>query len=154
MQKIVYAKFNNCGSPQYKVKLVADMIRGKKALEACDILRFTNKIAARDILKVVNSAIANAVNNDGMDKKELIVSRVMVDCATTYKRGRPAARGRYREILKRNSNITIGLSTGIDSVETVKPVKKVAKVAKVAAKKELKSKTKSISKLTKGQTKK
>jgi len=164
MQKVVYAKFNKCGIPPYKVQLVANLIRGKKALAACDILKFTNKAAARDILKVVNSAIANAVNNEGMDKKDLMLVKVAVDNAPMFKRGRATARGRYHQLLKRNSNIIIGLSDGSEISETpkavkvvkesksvkeeVKPVKAVAKTVKT------KAKTKTDTKLTKKPIKK
>lgn len=144
MQRIVYAKFNKCGIPPYKVKLVADLIRNKKALAACDILKFTNKSAAKDVLKVVESAIANAVNNDGMDKKELTIVKVAVDFAPTFKRGRAVARGRYHEILKRNSHITIGVSDGSEVSDVKKTVKKVKEEIKIEDKKEAKKEVKPV----------
>jgi large subunit ribosomal protein L22 len=132
-----------------KVRLVADLVRGKSALEAIDILSFTNKAAAHDMLKVLNSAIANAVHNENLDKKGLFVSRLLVDNATTYKRGKAVGRGRYHQIFKRNCHITVGLTDGVmvhnktfenkpaeTIVEAVKPTKKatVKAEAKVAPK--------------------
>jgi large subunit ribosomal protein L22 len=134
MEKRVYAKFNNCLISAQKVRLVADLIRGTHVSKAEAILQITNKSAAKDILKTLNSAIANAVHNEGWDKKELMVAEIYVDEAQTYKRGRPAARGRYRSILKRNSHITIGL-------EQVK-----VKEEKVEKKEEVKAEVKSESK--------
>ncbi len=137
MEKRVYAKFNNCLISAQKVRLVADLIRGAHVSKAEAILQITNKTASRDILKTLNSAIANAVHNEGWDKKELVVAEIYVDEAQTYKRGRPAARGRYRSILKRNSHITIGVSR-----TEVKEEKAVKKVEEKAVKSETKTKSK------------
>lgn len=126
MQKVVYAKLKNCLISAQKVRLVADLIRGKSVDSSIAILQFTNKTASKDVLKNLKSAIANAVNNEGMDKKDLIVKEIFVDDAPMYKRGRPAARGRYRSIIKRNSHITIGL-TSIANEETKTKVKKEVK---------------------------
>lgn len=137
MQKIVYAKHNNNNLSAQKVRLVAALIRGKKALEAADILRFTNKYAARDMLKVVNSAIANAENNNNMDKKELVIAEVLVDNATTYKRGKAVARGRYHQIFRRNCHITVGVTDKSEvtaKAETVKETVKAVKPETVKAK--------------------
>lgn len=141
MQKLVYAKFNNNLMSAQKVRLVAALIRGKKALDAVDILRFTNKYAAKDMLKVLNSAIANAVHNEQMDKKDLMVAQVLVDNAQTFKRGKAVARGRYHQIFKRNCHITIGLTDGSEVVAAKSEVKSSAKVADKAE-----SKTKATTK--------
>jgi len=74
------------------------------------------------MLKTLNSAIANAVHNEGMEKKDLKVALVTVDKAQTYKRGRAVARGRYHQIFRRNSHITIGLSDGSEFVAPIKEV--------------------------------
>ena len=143
MQKIVYAKFNNSTMPAQKVRLVADLVRGKKALDAIDILTFTNKAAAHDVIKVLNSAIANAVHNENLDKKVLVISKLLVDNATTYKRGRAVGRGRYHQIFKRNCHITIGVSeidnnsqTKSASIKTEVDTKKTKVEVKATAKKE------------------
>ena len=138
MQKVVYAKLQYCLISAQKVRLVADLIRGKSVDSAIAILQFTNKTASKDVLKNLKSSVANAVNNEGMDKKDLIVKEIFVDDAPMYKRGRPAARGRYRSIIKRNSHITIGLTsianeetkTKVKKEEKVKSVKEVSKIIK------------------------
>ena len=96
-------------SPQ-KVRLVADQIRGKGVEEALDILMFSPKKAAHLMKKVLESAIANAENNEGADVDELKVSAVFVDEGPTLKRIRPRAKGRADRILKRNSHITVKVS--------------------------------------------
>ena len=132
MQKIVYAKFKNNNRSAQKVRLVADLIRGKKASDAVDILLFTRKYAAKDVLKVLNSAIANAVHNEQMDKKDLMVTKVLVDNAQTYKRGRPVARGKYHQIFKRNGHITIGITDGNLVSETKQIEKQTVEVKEKA----------------------
>ena len=93
-------------SPQ-KCRLVADQIRGQSVAQALDTLRFSRKKAAHLVRKVLESAIANAENNDGADIDELKVSLVMVHDAPTFARFRARAKGRGNRILKRNSHITV-----------------------------------------------
>lgn len=93
-------------SPQ-KVRLVADLIRGKDVLEALNILRFTPKAASRPMIKVLNSAIANAEENFGVSRDELYVYRVFADEAPTRRWRRFGARGRFKPILRRASHITV-----------------------------------------------
>jgi large subunit ribosomal protein L22 len=93
-------------SPQ-KCRLVADQIRGQSVAEALKILRFSPKKAASIVIKVLESAIANAEHNHGADIDELKVSNVSVDGAPTYNRYRARAKGRGARILKRNSHITV-----------------------------------------------
>lgn len=90
-----------------KVRLVADQIRGKAVGEALDILSYSPKKAAVLVKKVLESAIANAEHNDGMDIDELKVSTAYVDEAMTMKRIRPRAKGRADRILKRSCHITV-----------------------------------------------
>ena len=90
-----------------KVRLVADQIRGKAVSEALDILSYSPKKAAVLVKKVLESAIANAEHNDGMDIDELKVSTAYVDEAMTMKRIRPRAKGRADRILKRSCHITV-----------------------------------------------
>ncbi len=93
-----------------KVRLVVDLIRGKKIGEAVAILRLTPKAASPVVEKVLNSAIANAEHNYEMDLENLIVSEVFVDEGPTMKRFRPRAQGRASAINKRTSHITIVVS--------------------------------------------
>ena len=93
-------------SPQ-KARLVADMIRGKDVESAVTILTFSDKKAAALIKKVLNSAIANAENNEGADIDELSVSAVQVNEGPLLKRMRARAKGRGNRIIKRTSHITV-----------------------------------------------
>jgi len=94
-----------------KVRLVADEIRGYDYLEAIDILKFTNKDAAGQVLNVLNSAAANAlVSNDKLSPGSLFVKKIYVDEGPIMKRFRARARGRAARIRKRLSHITVVLS--------------------------------------------
>ena len=93
-------------SPQ-KCRLVADQIRGQTVAKALSTLQYSKKKAAHLVRKVLESAIANAENNDGADIDELKVSVVMVHDAPTYARFRARAKGRGNRIIKRNSHITV-----------------------------------------------
>lgn len=90
-----------------KLRLVADLIRGKSAQEAWSILEFTPKRAAVPLKKVLESAIANARHNNEMAPESLNVSRVLIDEGPTMKRYTPRARGRAGSIKKRTSHITV-----------------------------------------------
>lgn len=90
-----------------KVRLVADLIRGKKVEDALNILAFTPKSSAPVLTKVLNSAIANAGQKKGVDVDTLIVKKISVDEGPTLKRFRPRAMGRGTRILKRSSHIKI-----------------------------------------------
>ncbi len=96
-------------SPQ-KVRLVADQVRGKPVADVLDILNFSTQKGALLMRKVVESAIANAENNEGADIDELKVSEVYVNEGLTMKRIRPRAKGRADRILKRTSHITVTVS--------------------------------------------
>ena len=92
-----------------KVKIVADLIRGKKVDEALAIVKFTPKASSEIIEKLLKSAIANAENNHGMNRGNLIVSEIYANQGPTLKRIRPAAKGSAVRIRKRTSHITIVL---------------------------------------------
>ncbi len=99
------------GSPQ-KVRLVADLIRGKNVQEAVNILQMTKKKAAASLGKLLKSAIANAENRDNaVDVDRLYVREIFVDGGPMMKRIRPQPMGRAFRILKRTSHITIKLDT-------------------------------------------
>jgi large subunit ribosomal protein L22 len=93
-------------SPQ-KLNLVAAMIRGKKVDKALADLTFSKKRIAGDVKKCLQSAIANAENNHGLDVDELVVAEAWVGKNLTLKRGRPRARGRFGKIMKPFAEITI-----------------------------------------------
>ena len=95
-----------------KVRLVADLIRGKGVQEAVNILHLTNKSAAKPLEKLLKSAIANAENRDDhVDVDRLYVKEIFVDGGPMFKRIRPAPMGRAFRVLKRQSHITIKLDT-------------------------------------------
>jgi large subunit ribosomal protein L22 len=99
------------GSPQ-KVRLVADLIRGKGVEEAAGILKLTNKSAARHLEKLLRSAVANAENrSEEVDTDLLFVKEITVDGGPSLKRLRPAPMGRAFRVLKRQSHVTIKLDT-------------------------------------------
>jgi large subunit ribosomal protein L22 len=98
------------GSAQ-KVRLVADLIRGKKVNDAAAILRATPKYACRDLLKLLKSAIANAEQKEsGVDVDQLVVRKIHVDGGPREKRIRPAPMGRAYRIQKRKSHVTLEVS--------------------------------------------
>jgi large subunit ribosomal protein L22 len=90
-----------------KVRLIADQVRGLRVEEALGLLEFSPKKAAHIVKKLLDSAIANAENNEGADVDELKVSTIFVDEGMTMKRLRPRAKGRADRILKRSCHITI-----------------------------------------------
>ncbi|MCL2068577.1 MAG: 50S ribosomal protein L22 [Oscillospiraceae bacterium] len=92
-----------------KVQIVLDLIRGKNLKVAEAILRHTPKAACEPVIKLMNSAAANAENNHGMDRASLYVSECFACPGPTLKRMRPMAKGRAFRILKRTSHITIAL---------------------------------------------
>ncbi len=93
-------------SPQ-KVRLVADLVRGKNVQEALTVLQFTNRAAAKSVSQVVASAAANAEENYGLLLDDLYIAEIKVDDAPTLRRGRAGARGRYKPLLKRGSHISV-----------------------------------------------
>ncbi len=103
----VSAKLRGARISAQKARLVADKVRGMPVEEALSLLEFSTKKAAHMVRKVLNSAIANAENNDGADVDELRVSTIFVDEGLTMKRMRPRAKGRGDRILKRTCHITV-----------------------------------------------
>ena len=93
-----------------KARLTIDLIRGKDVTEADIILANLNREASRAIRKVLTSAVANAENNLGLDKKNLYVKEAYINEGRTMKRGRAGAKGRPDTIKKRTSHITVVVS--------------------------------------------
>jgi ribosomal protein L22 len=106
------AKYVRC-APR-KARLVVDHIRGKSVEDARAILATTPRAAARDVLKLLDSAIANAENNHELVADELRIGKVFVDEGPTLKRFQPRAQGRATRIRKRTSHMTILLTTKED----------------------------------------
>jgi large subunit ribosomal protein L22 len=98
-------------SPQ-KCRLVADAVRGKGVGNALATLKFMPKKGAKLVLKVLESAIANAENNLGADIDELKIARIEIDTAPVLKRFQARAKGRGNRIVKRNSHIMVRVSDG------------------------------------------
>jgi large subunit ribosomal protein L22 len=107
--KIIKVKMKNIAQSALKLRLVADLVRGKDVEEALEILEFTNKKGAQFVKKAINSGVANAREKYGVDKKELKIKSISVDEAPTYKRGQFSARGRYSQIFKRRSHLNLEL---------------------------------------------
>ncbi|MCD6148830.1 50S ribosomal protein L22 [bacterium] len=120
----VRAKLRNLRIAPRKVRMVADLIRRKPVVEAENILKFTVKRAAPVILKLLNSAVANAKNNFKMEKDNLYIQRILVDEGPKMKRWLPRARGKADEIQKKTSHITIILDEIKGKAETKTQQKK------------------------------
>lgn len=120
-----YAK--NVDQAPRKVGLVASLVRGRSVADAIVILNHVPKRAARPVIKAIESAQANAVNNHGLDGKTLIIKTLSVTTGTRMKRFNPASRGRALPYQKKSSNILVEV-TG-----DVKPKKASAKAAAVEA---------------------
>lgn len=110
--KIAFAKLNNCPTSPRKMRLVADIIRGKKVEDALNILKFSSKEAARRLDKLVLSAVANwQAKNEDSDVAEagLFIKEIRVDGGAMLKRLRPAPQGRAHRIRKRSNHVTLVL---------------------------------------------
>jgi large subunit ribosomal protein L22 len=103
----VSARLKGARISAQKARLVADQVRGLPVEEAINLLAFSSKKAAHLVKKVLESAVANAENNEGADIDELKVSTIYVDEGMTMKRIKPRAKGRADRILKRSCHITI-----------------------------------------------
>ena len=116
--KIAFAKLLNVPSSPRKMRLVADMIRGKEVFRALGILKFSNKEAAARLEKLLRSAVANweAKNEKKAESGELYVSTIYVNCAPMLKRLRTAPQGRGYRIRKRSNHVTVV----VDSIENQK----------------------------------
>jgi large subunit ribosomal protein L22 len=90
-----------------KVRLVVDLVRGKNATKALEILRFAPQAAAQPVSKLLASAVANAEENFGVSRDDLFVAKIFADEAPTRKWRRFGARGRFKPILRRSSHVTV-----------------------------------------------
>jgi large subunit ribosomal protein L22 len=105
----IRAKLSNFNTSAQKARLVIDLVRGKRAMEALDILTFTPNKSAEPVKKLIRSAIANAEENFGVARDDLYVYQIYADEAPTRKWRRFGARGRFKPILRRRSHITVVL---------------------------------------------
>ena len=118
-KSIAFAKLTKVPTSPRKMRLVADMVRGKEVFRALGILKFSNKEAAQRVEKLLRSAVANweAKNDRKAESGELYVSTIFVDPAPMLKRLRPAPQGRGYRIRKRANHVTIIVDT-IDNAKT------------------------------------
>ena len=93
-----------------KLRLIADLVRGKSTNEALSILSNYNSKGSRVIKKVVDSAVANAVNNNKLDANTLYITEIRVDMASTLKRRVPGSRGKIDKFFHRRSHVTVVVS--------------------------------------------
>ncbi|MEC7269272.1 MAG: 50S ribosomal protein L22 [Pseudomonadota bacterium] len=107
----VRAKLSRLPVSGFKVRLLADQIRGKYVSDALDILSFSKKASSKNLKKLLESAIANAEHNKGLDVDNLFISEISVDEAFLLKRIKPRARGRADRIQKRSCHINLALNT-------------------------------------------
>ena len=115
------AKLSNARVSSRKAGFVLDAIRGKGVQEAIGIVTYSPRYASKLIKKLIESAVANAKNNNNMEEDKLYVAECFAGNATNYKRMHPRAQGRAYSILKRNSHITVILD---ERKETEKVAKK------------------------------
>lgn len=113
----VKAHLKNLRISSRKVRLVVDLVREMKVGEARAQLKFTNKGPAEVLLKLLNSAVANAKNNFSLDEKKLYISKIIVNDGRILKRWRPRAMGRSARISKRTSNVTVVLEEEKEAVK-------------------------------------
>jgi large subunit ribosomal protein L22 len=113
-----------------KARLVLDHIRGRTVPEARTVLAFTSRAAAKDIEKVLRSAVANGEANHGLDGDRLVIVKAYADEGPTLKRWKPRARGRVNRIFKRTCHITIVLE---QVAQPARPQRRAAKPAAEAA---------------------
>jgi large subunit ribosomal protein L22 len=105
----IHAQLRFTSMSAQKVRLVVDLVRGKKAVDALNTLKFLPNVAARHVGKVLSSAVANAEENFGVSRDDLFVYKIFADEAPTRKWRRFGARGRFKPLLRRNSHITVVL---------------------------------------------
>lgn len=111
MNRSMTAKLKNAESSDKKLALIAKMIRGKDVLAARDMLKFMPKKAAKILLKVVESAAANAENNAGQKVNDLYIKTIEIGRGTKLKRMRFVGRSRVHRYTKHRANVTVILAT-------------------------------------------
>lgn len=117
MQQQVTAKLKYLRMGPRKVRQIIDLIRGKKAVKAIDILSLTKKRAAKPVLKLLQSAVANAKHNYALSVENLRIAKIMADGGPTLKRWTPKAHGRATPIRERTSHISLVLTAEVAEKE-------------------------------------
>ncbi len=105
----ITAKLGKCGTSAQKARLVIDLVRGKKVVDALNILNLTPNFVAVDVRKLIASAMANAEENFGVGRDELVVHKIYANEGPTRKWRSFGARGRFKPQLRRSSEITVVL---------------------------------------------
>lgn len=126
----VVAKLRYLRIAPRKVRLVADLIRGKSVKEAETLLKFTIKRANQPLLKLIKSAVANAKNNLQLEESNLYISKILVDEGPKFKRYMPRARGQAYEIQKKTSHVTLWLDEVVKKPKKIKKTKKSGEIEK------------------------
>jgi large subunit ribosomal protein L22 len=103
----IRAELRNCPVSAQKVRLVIDLVRGKPAMQALDVLKFVHRSAADPLFKLLSSAVANAEENFGVNRDDLVIYKITADEAPTRKWRRFGARGRFKPLLRRASHLTV-----------------------------------------------
>ncbi len=122
-KQVSFASLRNVPTSPRKMRLVADMIRGKEVNLALDMLKFSSKEASRRVEKLLLSAISNwKEKNEGvrMEDANLYVKSINVDSARILKRLRPAPQGRAHRIRKRSNHVTIYIDSNVDNQQEIK----------------------------------
>jgi large subunit ribosomal protein L22 len=133
---LVRAHARSVRASSQKARTVLVHIRGKSVAEAQAILRYSTRAVARDIELVLRSAVANAVQNHGLEAEQLVVHAATADEGLTMKRGKPRARGRYMRVRRRTCHLTILLlPIELAEVEEAPPVEEAPKPRRSRAKK-------------------
>jgi len=114
-----------------KVRLVIDVVRGLSTVEALNQLKFINKKATEPVLKLIESAVANAENNFNLDKNNLMIKEIRADEGVTLKRWMPRAHGRATSIRKRGAHISLTLKEIVESGQGKKKEIKLEKPVKL-----------------------
>jgi large subunit ribosomal protein L22 len=116
----IKVRLSNLRTAPRKVRLVADLVRGKKVPQAQSILLFTVNKSARPVLKLLNSAVASAKQNYQLDETSLFISKITVDEGPKLKRWHPMSRGRAFPIIKRSAHVVLTISDGAQAPKTEK----------------------------------
>lgn len=129
----IKAKLNYLRIAPRKVRLIADLVRNMDVKEAETQLKFMSKRASISLLKLLNSAIANAKNNFNLEKDVLYIKKLTINEGPPFKRWRPIARGRANPIVKKSThiNLVLDVKKGVKIVESPKPEAKETKSAEV-----------------------
>ena len=151
MKKETRAKLRYLRTSPQKVRLIVDMIRGMKLDVAVSQLELSTKHAARPVLKLLNSAVANAKHNDSLKEDTLVIKTAFVDGGPTLNRWIPRAHGRATPIHKRTSHVTIILEGEVDEkavekAEKAEKTEKTEKATKLQSDEETKEATKEAAK--------